>query len=353
MLARKTGSVFPTLVLLAAMLSWIGCAQAAPEEFVHVARVSTDLRADLAPDSEVIAKLEWGARLQVLDKRRSAVFVREERGHEGWVQSLAVMSAEVKSKVDLLRSYTESYRPQGNVHVFELTNVHLEPDRESPTLYQLQPNEPAHLLRRQLIERLPLGRAPAAGPSSRRLDDWQLVRLSGGQAGWLLASRAYSGIPDEIGQYAQGRQITSYFRIGSVYDALDQTERPTWLWTQVSRTHLPFDYDVVRVFRWDSQRRSYQTVWIENGLIGFLPVTIHRIGEAPAAAASGFSLIVEVDGSRWRRSYRIQGDQVQLESEGPAPPALPTPVRILGDTDGPKPPASLLDRFLGWWNIPT
>jgi len=340
------------LVPIAVVLGSFGCAQPPPEEFVHVARASTNLRADLAPDSDVIAMLDWGAKLQIVNRRRSAMFVRAESGHEGWVQSSSVMSAEVKSKADLLRSYTESYQPQGDVHVFELTNVHLEPERDSPTLYQLRRDEPADLLRRQLVERVP-GTAPTEKPSSRRLDDWQLVRLSGGQAGWLLASRAYSGIPDEIGQHAQGRQITSYFRIGSVYDPLSQAERPTWLWTQVSRTRLPFDYDVVRVFRWDSERRSYQTIWVENGLIGFLPVTIHRIDQSPASAASGFSLIVEEHGSRWRRSYKFQGDQVLLESEGPAPPALPTPVRILGDTQGPKIPASLLDRFLGWWNVPT
>ena len=345
--------MLPLLVLLTAVLGSIGCAQATPEEFVHVARSSTNLRVDLAPDSEVTATLDWGLKLRIVERRRSAVFVRDPSGRAGWVQSSSLMSAEVKSKADLLSSYTESYQPQGDVHVFELTNVHLEPERDSPTLYQLQRDESADLLRRQLVERIPPTSSPKAGAPSRRFDDWQLVRQSGGQAGWLLASRAYSGIPDEIGQHAQGRQITSYFRIGSVYDALDQAERPTWLWTQLSRSRLPFDYDVVRVFRWDSERRVYQTIWIKNGLIGFLPVTIYRIGGTPAAEASGFSLIVEQSGSRWRRSYTISGDQVLLESEGPAPPALPTPLRILGDTHGPKPPTSLLDRFLGWWNVPT
>ena len=328
------------------MLGLAGCGQQAAPEFVYVARAAADFRVDPAPESDVLRQLQWGDRLLVLDRRRSAVFARTATAEEGWVHQSVLIAEGVKTNADLLRSYTTDYQPQGQVHAFELTNVHLEPRLDSPTLYQLQRDEPADLLRRQLVDR-----ASTAGAKSQYVDDWQLVRLAGGQAGWILSSRAYSGIPDEIGQYAQGRRITSYFQIGSVRDPIAGIDRPTWLWTQVSRTQLPFDYDVVRLFRWSVAENAYETIWIENGLIGFLPVTIRRPGAT--VAADGFSLIVEESRARWRKSFSVRGGQVKMESEGPAPPALPTPVKIIGGQGEVGGTSNWFDRLFGRWRAPT
>ena len=97
-------------------------------------------------------------------------------------------------------------------------------------------------------------------PSGAPREDWFLVRLPTGAAGWLLGSRTYSAIPIEVAQYAEGRRILSYFGLGPVVDSLTGESKETWLWVQGPRERQDYDFDRIRVFRWSNHRDAYQTI---------------------------------------------------------------------------------------------
>jgi hypothetical protein len=249
-----------------------------------------------------------------------------------------------------VREQTLADPPQGEVRALRTLNVHLEPYRWSPAIYQLSPDEGAELLRHQVVERLPekpgksadgQTQAPVTGE-----DDWYLLRLETGRAGWVLASGVYSAIPEDVAQYAERRRIVSYFALG------EKEGRPaankTWLWTQVSENNRPYDFDLVRVFLWSRQRQAYQTIKIERGLQGHLPVLIQERVETDRGAGPGFSIVVvDRKGERVQRTYALLRNHVVRVSEHPAPPP-PSPIRFASPEALPEPP-SLVNRLLSWW----
>jgi hypothetical protein len=153
--------------------------------------------------------------------------------------------------------------------------------------------------------------APEAKPIPT--DDWSLIRTSSGQAGWVLTRRLVMAIPDEVAQYAEGRQIVSYFRLA---DTLDGGERkPTWLWTTVGSGDQPYDFDNFRVFVWSVRRHRYETSYIERNIKGWSPVTVRPAGDAGDPT---FSICLENrDGQRVRREYVMMGNVVRSGGERP------------------------------------
>lgn len=147
------------------------------------------------------------------------------------------------------------------------------------------------------------GSAAAASPTTppKIADDWALVRLEDGSAGWVLARMLVMEIPDEVAQYAERARIAAYFRIGSVRSK--EGEKPTWLWAAQSQRSAGHDFDSLRIFVWSTRRQRYETSFIERNLRGWLPLELRRNG----AAANGFEVVVEEkDGNVVKRTYAVQ-----------------------------------------------
>ena len=98
-------------------------------------------------------------------------------------------------------------------------------------------------------------------------DNWSLVRTADGQTGWILTRWLNMAIPDEVGQYAEGRRIVSYFSLGAVNDG--GNKKDTWLWTTVGSGEHDYDFDNIRVFLWNQHRHRYETNYIERNMTGF------------------------------------------------------------------------------------
>jgi hypothetical protein len=130
--------------------------------------------------------------------------------------------------------------------------------------------------------------------------------LKSGDVGWVLTSRLYMAIPDEVAQYAEGRRITSYFSLGEVQDG-DQ-KKHHWLWTTIGERNQPHDFEIFRVFIWNTRRHRYETAYSERNRIGYLPVIVK---------GQTFSLCMEKDGQRVRRAYELQVNVVRLLGEEP------------------------------------
>lgn len=283
-----------------------------------------------------------GSPVEIVGRKRRSVRVHAGGGVEGWTHETELISAQTRSQVRSLVRLVADDASQGVMRAFDILNVHLEPNRESPTIYQLEADEEADLLGQKWVRRL----------GSESAECWRLVRLASGDAGWALASRLYPAIPVEVAQYAEGRRITSYFDLGSVYDESLGENRPTWLWTQIAGGNSRDDFDRFRVFRWSKSRDAYQTIKLERDLRGSLPVRVER-SDASDGEGSVFSIHLEKDGRWFLRSYRVEGQRVVSIGETPAGPPrdFSGPPDIAPNRDSA--PVGLQQRLLEWWKRPS
>ncbi len=159
-------------------------------------------------------------------------------------------------------------------------------------------------------------------PEVAPMDDWTLVRTSKGAAGWVLTSRIYLSIPDEVAQYAEGHRITTYFSLGKIHDEELNTDKDIWLWTTVHSGQHPFDFDSFRVFTWNPKKHRYETAYIQRTVEGYLPVIVKKEG-----GQETFSVCVtDEQGARQRKRYAMVDRQVRSVDVQPCPVVSPSTV---------------------------
>lgn len=303
-------------------------------EYLYAARRSVEVRAALAPDSPTETQLALHDRVRVLRRRRSLALVVAEDGAQGWVRQSEMISPDYFEHADRLAAFVAPFPSQGVRRTFDALNVHIQPARDAPTIYQLSAEEPVELLRSRTVA------APAdSGEIARRRSEaWYLVRAKIGPVGWVLASRLYADIPVELAQYAEGRRIVAFFQ-------LDERPHPTWLWTQLGENG-PYDYDRFRVSRWNAARSTYQTVGMARGLKGLLPVEAHAWVDSDEGSGPGFSLrLVRDDGEEVARTYSLARGRVHRVSEREAAPIPSVPDNF----DPPSPEQATEDSWFGQW----
>jgi len=364
---------FIPLILLAGLL--LGCssgprrAPAIGEAYVGPATLS--LRRDLAPRSPETASLRHGDRVEIIQRRRRFVKVRTSQGAEGWTDTGQLLSSAQMADLNRLAQYASRLPSQGAATVYGGLNAHTEPDRQAPSLYRIREGELVEVVEHRLVPRVPLEtrsvapEPPKAAANPRRkssengkisppplppaprlpqnwlelsqralppqpapareampskpapMDDWSLVRLPNGRAGWVLMGMLRMNIPDEVAQYSEGHRITSYFSLGQVPDG--GAVKHNWLWTTISKGLQPHQFDSFRYFVWSLRHHRYETAYIEKNLKGYHPVELHSVRVTIGKRVEtmpGFSLIVEEkDGLRYRRTYIYQTYVVRLASK--------------------------------------
>lgn len=333
----------------------------------YVAPATLMLRQELTPKAAVSATVKHGDKLQILEYKRRFVKVRTAQGAEGWTDNRQLLTP---AQMAALRSMAESaskYPSQGAATVFEPLNIHTEPNRASPSFWQIPDNVSVDVIGHKLSPRsqpLQLALAPtppaprvarrksrgrqssskiapppappapkppenwlelsvpkeepseappadtpkteakAAGPVPS--DDWSLIRTKEGKVGWVLTRALSMAIPDEVAQYAEGHRITSYFALGQVRDG--DTVKNNWLWTTITKGREPYEFDSFRVFVWSKKHHRYETAYIERKVVGHFPVLVNNSGAVPS-----FSLVVEGDdGGLLRKTYSFEGYRVRM-----------------------------------------
>jgi hypothetical protein len=320
------------------------------------------IRKELEPKSQVLATVKHGDKLDILEYKRRFVRVRTTDGVEGWTENHLLLSPQQMASLRQMSESTSQYPSQGAATAFETLNMHTEPNRASPSFWQIAENGKVDVIGHKLSPRsqqatttapppkpVPTRRAkrksqskpppppppptpkppdnwlalsvpnkgtvepesappPAnAGPS----DDWSLVRTKDGKVGWVLTRMLNMGIPDEVAQYAEGHRITSYFALGEIRDG--DAVKPNWLWTTITKGQEPYEFDSFRVFVWSRKHHRYETGYIERRVIGHFPVSVNTSGSTPQ-----FSVIVEDDdGKFYRKTYSFEGFRVRMVSKEP------------------------------------
>ena len=349
------------------------------------------LRRDIPLQSPVVATVKHGDRLEIVQHRRRFMKVRAPSGAEGWTEDYLLLSSDDIAVLKEVERRALKLPSQGAASTYEQLNVHTQPNRLSPSFLQVKEGEKVDVVahvsaprtapeRRPLIPPRPKTLPPArkrpeskyplppmpppppppanwealakaaaeeqpaatgtTGTETPPQDDWSLVRNARGESGWVLTSRLYMAIPDEVAQYAEGRRITSYFALADVRDG--GLLKHNWLWTTIAHGDHPYDFDSFRVFTWSLRRHRYETAYIQRNVEGYFPVI---------ARPGSFSVcLVNASGARVRRSYSFITNTVR--SAGEQPCEAPAPLAPATGT-GPVPQApvpqaghhSLYDRL--------
>lgn len=343
--------VSPTLWLVFAV-ALAGCsrgperAPAIGEAFAGPSTLS--IHKEIDPKSAIVGVAPHGDRLEITAQRRRWYKVRTPAGVEGWTEDRELLDSGQMNRLKDLAKETAGLPSQGAATTFDTLNIHTEPNRLSASFLQVKEGEKFDVIAHRVITRAPLPkrelvpRKPKAIPAKKAKktngipppppppapapptdwvalsrqqaripeedlppaakDDWTLVRTHDGQSGWVLTSRVYMSIPDEVAQYAEGHRITSYFSLGTVQDK-DQ-KKDVWLWTTSVGLGEDHDFDGYRIFGWNTKRHRYETTFIQRRERGFFPVLVN---------GSKFSVCLEMpDGTRVRKQFSLEGNRVRL-----------------------------------------
>ncbi len=154
---RILGFIAP--VLLLSILC--GCNTEKPEtqEYAYVAPESVNLRSQLNQKNGTVAVLTHGERVVILDVRRRYVRLRTNKGQEGWVDSLDLLSASEMQRVRRERARALLLPSEGTATAYETANIHLEPNRKSAAFAQVPEGGSVMILGRKI--------APRGGPPPR------------------------------------------------------------------------------------------------------------------------------------------------------------------------------------------
>jgi hypothetical protein len=361
------------------------------------------LRKDLSSRSATMTTVRHGEPLQILETRRRFVRVRAADGSQGWTDANLLMSAPQMDGLKQLAAHAAALPSEGAAKVIEPLNVHTEPARLSPSVYQIAeggavevvghkvaPMHAAAPAAGNLVRRTPdakktrakkakeplliLAPSPAGPPvnweqlsrprasdlpgyvapeaAPQPTEDWSLVRMPDGNAGWVLSRMLFMAVPDEIAQYAEGHRITAYVPLGDIKDG-DQTKQ-NWLWTTIAPGNKCCEFDSFRVFVWSIKHHRYETAFVERNVSGFYPVQLISV---PGSQDKGFSLVVrDKDGGLYKRTYAFASYHVRMVSRAPAPPMAEASVPAkISSAPAPSVPAKrslwagVTLRVKQWW----
>lgn len=331
------------------LLLLVGCQRFHQQthDHVYVAARQVFLHDRVAAVSNRVAQVTNGEALEVIEHGKRFVKVRTAKGEVGWLEDHAIIDDKLYAQFQSLAKEHAQDPVAATGQLRDDLYLHVLPGRETAHFLLIPGNAKVQLLERGTVEKTapgaaakpktpvaPTGSKPETAPAKPGLanseatpgtaavvpppmappvapppmEDWWLVRDSGGHTGWLLAGRLDIDVPDEVGVYAEGQRMVAAYPIAKVFDsgagrehkanekkghgagksetAAESDESPalpankefTEYVTVLSppRGGLPFDFDQIRVFTWSLNHHRYETAFRLHGVQGYLPI---RIGQ--------------------------------------------------------------------------
>jgi SH3-like domain-containing protein len=289
-------------VLSAAMCLLIsGCShfhRGPAKQYVYVTSKQTFLRDRVAAVSNRTATVQNGDKLEILEHGRRFYHVKTTNGEIGWIDEKAVATQDVFDGFQSLATSHAKDPAVASAVVRDEVNLHLKPGRETERFYRLVEGDKLQLIQRATLPKpVPGGmiaakpKTPASNkpgkassptdeqaPAPIAMEDWWLARDNKGRAGWLLSRMLDVDAPDTLTRYAEGQKFVGAYVLTTVYDPGAQQDNkniPIYLTVLAPyAAGLPYDFDQVRVFTWNSKMHRYETGYREKNIEGYLPVKI-------------------------------------------------------------------------------
>lgn len=309
------------LVALGAWMAVPGCGHRGRRvlEVAYVSAPQASLRDQVAAVYNRVGTVKNGERVDVVDREKHFARVRTAGGLEGWIEQRYLVDQKTYDAIQKLTQENQDDPVQAPGILRNDTNLHVTPGREAEHLYQLASGAKVSILKRGTAEKQ-LGAAATAPPKAGRLhgfdapagpalEDWWLVRDSQGRVGWVLARMVDVDAPLDIAQYAEGQRIVAFFALNEVPDTDKGVQKQvTQYLCIVTEPHdgLPYDFDQLRVFTWNSKKHRYETAYREHGLNGVLPVTVtHEDFDKEGNLPVFIVRVKDDDGNVSERKYKL------------------------------------------------
>lgn len=274
-------------IALAAILLLPACGRGRHRvlEVAYVSAPQAALRDQVAAIFNRVGDVKNGERVEVLDREKRFARVRTAAGIEGWIEQRFLVDQKTFDALQKLTADNLNDPVQAPGILRNETNLHVAPGRETEHLYQLASGAKVALLKRATAEKQPgaalppsklPGRSAAKASAGPVLEDWWLVRDDQNRVGWVLARMVDVDVPLDVAQYAEGQRFVALFALNQVLDSDKGVQKQVSQYLCVltdPHDGLPFDFDQVRVFTWNTRKHRYETAYREHGLNGVLPVT--------------------------------------------------------------------------------
>jgi hypothetical protein len=347
---RKLIVGFVLLLVIAAALffrfhHWKGA-----QEVAYAGNREVTVWSTSAQVREAVVTLAYGDRLDVLQRFQDQVQVRTGGGVTGWVAANDLLSADLWQKAEDLESATSKSVVEARGQTRAISNLHIDPARDSPRIRQLSKAIPVDMFERRPVEvssgssiiasKQPISPAtPSTSPAmsvetsggitpkaqlAAKKEDWWLVRahLKDGTtaSGWLLGRFVDLDVPPPLPDYADsaGMHIVAWFELNRVIDT-DGSAKPQYL---LIGTRGPegqrCDFTLMRVYTWGSKKERYETAFIASDVCGKLPI---KIAEPAVPGGDAFFAFNDLsNGIPEQHTYHMQQTVVRRVGEN-VPPA--------------------------------
>jgi hypothetical protein len=302
-----------------------------PAETAYAGNREVTLWSTTAQVRSPVATASFGDRLDVMNRFGDQVQVRTALGATGWASERDLLSAELWQNSKDLNAATETRPVEARGRTRVLSNMHLEPGRDTPRLRQLNKNVAVDLFERRPVE-VPSptvakasDQESAAGSPEAKKEDWWLVRAQLPDqtrvSGWILGRFIDLEVPAPLPDYASsaGMRIVAWFELNHVSDSTGEM-KPQYLvvGARGPEGHA-CDFTVMRVLTWGNQRQRYETAFVDSDVCGKLPLKLMQ-ATAPGGDAS-FAFQDLSNRAPEERLYRMHQTIVGRVREGAAQPA--------------------------------
>ncbi|MGB0034444.1 MAG: hypothetical protein WBP79_03110 [Candidatus Acidiferrales bacterium] len=279
--------------------------------------------------------VSYGDRLDILQRFQDQVQVRTAAKATGWVNERDLLSADLWQKAKDLEAKAATLPVQARGHTKVLSNLHIEPGRDTPRLRQLGKGTPVDFLARIPLEvpAIPVkgGDDDAAGeaPEAKR-EDWWLLRAHTQDdttlSGWIVGRFIELEVPSPLPDYASasGMRIVGWYPLSRVTDDRGNPKVQYLVVGVHGPEGQPCDFTMLRVFTWGAQRQRYETAFVESNVCGKLPVKLTQSHVSKGVADVIFSFEDRSHGAPEDRAYRMHQTVVRrIRQAGAASPRKP------------------------------
>jgi hypothetical protein len=289
----------------------------APIEIGFAGNRQVTLMSTTAQVREPVATVNFGDRLEVLQRFQDQVQVRTMKGITGWINERDLLSADLWQKARDLETMVASMSVMARGHTRALTNMHISPGRDAARLRQLNKAVPVELYERQPLEvpaaprTIKSGEQEEAGaePPEEKKEDWWLVQAKAPDqnalSGWVLGRFVQLDVPAPLPDYASSAnmRIVAWFDLNHVNDASGKPKPQFLVLGAHGPEGQPCDFTMLRVYTWGTQRQRYETAFVESDVCGKLPLKVTK-SEAPGGDVT-FAFQEIGGGAPEERTYRM------------------------------------------------
>jgi hypothetical protein len=334
----RVRGIIPFILILAAVGYW--WLHPRPPKVIaigYVADREIPLWNTIAEVRQPVGNLHYGERVEVVRQEGAAAQVRVPSGALGWLlDARQLVDAALWEKSAALLAHARGMPVQARGRTKTLSNVHIEPGRNSKRIYQFTRGTQVLMLDRTIADAAPSSEDSGTGEKGAgvedqkpKQEDWLLVlraeglppgsgaaahgagsaaavgRASGGPvsggpnaapsesptasssaepvAGWVLARFIEPDLPGPVRDYASSANlhVVAWFELNRVPDG-SGGQAPQYL---VAGSHggegQACDFTLLRVYTWSTARKRYETAYVESDLCGHLPIEVSQSPSGP------------------------------------------------------------------------